>query len=111
MYARGHSHAERGVELPVGAAGFGLPHAQAVAGDKQKLNGSSGDGRRVGITPIVFALLYLDIGNKDLAFQWLDRGIAQRSMYMDELKVEPMFDRLHSDPRFPALLRKMRLEN
>jgi hypothetical protein len=34
---------------------------------------------RQEITLIVFALLYLDIGNKDLAFQWLDRGIAQRS--------------------------------
>jgi tetratricopeptide (TPR) repeat protein len=89
-----------------------LAHAQAVAGDKTEAQRLLKEWKtRQEITPIVFALLYLDVGNKDLAFQWLDRGIAQRSMYMDELKVEPMFDRLHSDPRFPALLRKMRLEN
>jgi hypothetical protein len=57
------------------------------------------------------ALLYTDIGDKDHAITWLERGVEQRSMYIDELKVEPMFDQLHSDPRFTALLRKMNLSN
>jgi tetratricopeptide (TPR) repeat protein len=89
-----------------------LAHAHAVAGDKTKAQRLLTEWKtHQDITPIVFALLYLDIGDRDLAFQWLDRGIAQRSMYMDELKVEPMFERLHSDPRFPDLLRKMNLKN
>ena len=30
-------------------------------------------------------------------------------MFIDELKMEPMYDRLRPDPRFTAILRKMNL--
>jgi TolB-like protein/tetratricopeptide (TPR) repeat protein len=113
MYAEAIRTLKEAVRIAGGAPPVSalLAHAHAVTGDKTEAERLLKEWKREEITPIVFALLYLDIGDKDHAFQWLDRGIAQRSMYMDELKVEPMFDRLHSDPRFPALLRKMNLEN
>lgn len=87
-----------------------LAHIHAVAGDTQPARRLlAGFEKRGGVTPIVMALLYLDTGGKDHAFEWLARGVEQRSLYINELKVEPMFDSLHSDPRFATLLRKMNL--
>ena len=87
-------------------------HARARAGDPQEARRLIEQWKsRQDITPILMALLYTDVGDKDHAFEWLKRGVEQRSMYIDEVKVEPIFDELHSDPRFRALLRTMNLPN
>ena len=65
--------------------------------------------QRKDITPIAFAVAYMDVGDKDRAFEWFEKGVEEHLMFIDELKVEPMYDSLRSDPRFTALLRKMRL--
>jgi hypothetical protein len=46
--------------------------------------------KREDVTPILMALLYLDVDDKDHAFEWFEKGIGQHSMFIDELKVEPM---------------------
>jgi len=87
-------------------------HVDALAGDSKEARRLIDEwARRQDITPIVMALLYNDIGDKDRAFVWLERGVQQRSMFIDELRVEPMFDQLHADRRFAALLQKMNLPN
>lgn len=48
-------------------------------------------------------------GEKDLAFQWLDRAYLQRDAGMTLLINDPMLDSLRRDPRFTALLRKLQL--
>ena len=55
------------------------------------------------------AVIYSGLGDKDQAFYWLNRGIEQRSCSMVFLKYDPFQDRLHSDPRFPDLLRRIGL--
>jgi adenylate cyclase len=87
-----------------------LAHAHAGAGDKSQARRLLNQfPNRKDITPVVFALLYMDVGDEDRAFEWFGRGVDENSMFIDELKVEPMYDNLRSDPRFTALLRKMRL--
>lgn len=89
-----------------------LAHAHAAAGDRAYARHRLDEfKKRQDITPIVFALLYMDLGDKDGAFEWFARAVEQHSMFIDELKVEPMYDSLHSDPRFTALLKKMNLAN
>jgi hypothetical protein len=54
--------------------------------------------------------LYLGLGDKDRAFEALNRACDNREMLIDYIKVDPFFDPLRSDPRYFALLRPMNLE-
>ena len=47
----------------------------------------------------------------DAAFQWLDLAARQHDAGMLLIKADPLLHNLHSDPRFQALLRRMRLSD
>jgi TolB-like protein len=51
--------------------------------------------------------LFVLLGKKDEALSWLQEAFTKREGVMVWLKSDPVFDPLHSDPRFQALLRKM----
>ena len=53
------------------------------------------------------ALIYAGLGEKDQAFEWLEKAYEVRDQGMSSLKVEPPLDPLRSDPRFQDLLRRM----
>ena len=55
------------------------------------------------------ALVYVGLEDNDRAFEWLENAFETRSWQMPMLKAEAMFDSLRSDPRFPALLDRLRL--
>ena len=44
----------------------------------------------------------------DLAFEWLERAYRQHDSLLDEIKINPWFRPLHGDPRYKALLRKLK---
>jgi Flp pilus assembly protein TadD len=48
-------------------------------------------------------------GEKDAAFEWLDRAYSQRDTGLTLLTHDPMLDSLRGDPRFAALLKKLQL--
>jgi serine/threonine-protein kinase len=48
-------------------------------------------------------------GDKDQAFEWLEKVYESRHQSMLELKVNPAFDSLRSDPRYADLLRRLGL--
>jgi hypothetical protein len=48
-------------------------------------------------------------GEMDAGFAWLDRAYAERDSGLAQLVGEPTFRRLHGDPRWAALLKKMGL--
>ena len=105
---------ERAVKLAGGAPPVAalLAHAQARAGDRKPAERLLDEFKKhQGVTPIAMALVYMDLGDRDHAFEWFGKGVEQRSMYIRELKTEPMFDSLHADPRFTTLLKKMNLPN
>ena len=56
------------------------------------------------------ALVYVGLGEKDLAFQWLERAFEERSEMIPWIKVGADCDSLRSDPRFHHLLRRCGLE-
>src|SRR5262245_2452771 len=47
------------------------------------------------------------LGEKDRAFEWLNKAYDQRSPLMVSLKVDPKLDSLRRDPRFQDLLRRV----
>jgi serine/threonine protein kinase len=59
--------------------------------------------------PYGVAKLYAGCGNKDRAFEWLERAVALRHSALWELKSDPALRSLHRDPRFTAILRRVNL--
>lgn len=55
------------------------------------------------------ATVYAWRGEKDQAFAWAERAYAQRDAALTWIKIDTSFHRLHSEPRYHALLRKMNL--
>jgi tetratricopeptide (TPR) repeat protein len=55
------------------------------------------------------AEVYAYRGEVDQAFAWLDRAYAQRDTGLAEIKGDRLLRSLEQDPRYAALLRKMRL--
>jgi TolB-like protein/DNA-binding winged helix-turn-helix (wHTH) protein/Flp pilus assembly protein TadD len=54
------------------------------------------------------ALAYVGLGETDQVFTWLDRAVDARMGAFNEVNADPIFDPLRRDPRFAALLRRMR---
>jgi hypothetical protein len=55
------------------------------------------------------AILHMGLQENNQAFQWLQKALEERSIWMGYLNVEPQFDPLRSDPRFDELLRSVNL--
>jgi TolB-like protein/Tfp pilus assembly protein PilF len=92
----------------------GLAYAYARAGRKSdaekilhELLRFSSEGYSVSVD---IALVYRGLGDKNRALEWLQTAYEERDRFLLEIKVEPMWYELRSDPRFVALMRKMGLE-
>ncbi len=55
------------------------------------------------------AAVYARRGNKDLAFHWLDLAYQHRELALSGILTDPLFNNLAADPRFKAILAKMKL--
>jgi eukaryotic-like serine/threonine-protein kinase len=55
------------------------------------------------------ALIYIGLGHKILAMDWLQKGIDEHDGNMWFLKRDPCFNSLRGEPRFQALLKKVGL--
>ena len=53
--------------------------------------------------------LYAKLGNKDKAFEYLERGYQQHGFWIAFLQVEPQLDSLRDDPRFDDLVEEFRV--
>jgi TolB-like protein len=56
-----------------------------------------------------YAQVYAHQNDKDEAFRWLDRAFQLRDGGLVHLKYDSLLKNLHGDPRYAALLEKMRL--
>ena len=66
--------------------------------------------QRAYVDPSDVAFVYIGLGDKDQAFEWLDKAYVEHSYVLAWLRAHPLFDSLRSDPRFAALLKKVRLD-
>ena len=62
------------------------------------------------VSPHSIALVYAALGEKDLAFEWLNKSLGEGYVELYTLKVDPWLDSLRDDPRFEELLQKARLK-
>jgi serine/threonine-protein kinase len=86
-------------------AGGNLGHAYARAGRMREARKLLADLEARGHARDV-AMIYIGLGDKDRAFDWLARGSPEGTA---TFKVAEIWDPLRSDPRFAQLLEKYRL--
>jgi DNA-binding winged helix-turn-helix (wHTH) protein/TolB-like protein/Flp pilus assembly protein TadD len=60
-------------------------------------------------SPYYVAIIYAGLGEKDQAFEWLEKAYREHSRPLGGLKVNPVWDNLRLDTRFADLLRRMGL--
>jgi serine/threonine protein kinase/tetratricopeptide (TPR) repeat protein len=55
------------------------------------------------------ALLYAGLNDRDRAMEWLENAIMERSGGLLQVRADPMFDPIRSDPGFESLVRRLGL--
>jgi len=53
------------------------------------------------------AEVYVGLGDKDRAFEWLEKAFGYRSFRLATLRVSPLLDPLHDDPRWKDLTQRV----
>jgi len=90
-----------------------LAYAYAAAGKRYEalkiLNEQNEAAKKGYISPYNFAIIYTGLGDKDRAFEYLNKAYEEHAPVLQHFPSRPMFDPLHSDPRFADLLRRMNL--
>jgi TolB-like protein/class 3 adenylate cyclase/Tfp pilus assembly protein PilF len=89
-----------------------LAYMLALSGRREEAEGTLAqavsEAERSYVTPAYAAWAKAALGDRDGAFRWLERGIDERDYSMLQLKTQPNYDALRGDPRFQALLRRMK---
>jgi eukaryotic-like serine/threonine-protein kinase len=88
-----------------------LGYANAVTGRRAEAQKVLDDlSKKKYVPAFVTAIIYTGLGQRDKAFQWLEKSYEEHdSGPLSLVKVYPIFDPLRSDPRFADLLRRMNL--
>ncbi len=86
--------------------------AKAHAGDKdaalRMLSELDKISQQREVVGYLRALLYLSLKNKDQALRWLEKSFEERDgSNISWIKVDPLLEPLHGDPRFEALVQKV----
>ena len=93
---------------PIPPAMAALGYVYGLSGEKQKARTVLDDllalGRQRYVSSYYVAGVFIGLGDRDSAFEWLGRACDERASMLGTLEVDPVFDPLRGDPRFAALL-------
>jgi serine/threonine-protein kinase len=59
------------------------------------------------LSPFQIALIYVGLGKKDKAIEWLQTAKRERDPFLMYIRVDPNFDSLRKDPRFVELMKQI----
>ena len=76
--------------------------ARAVVADLERQSSA------LPLAPLLLAAAYSGLGENDAALKWLERAYADRNGPLYKLRSEVMFASLRADPRFQAIVTRMR---
>jgi len=68
---------------------------------------ASAHERAEDVNPQTLAIIHSELGNKDRAFEWLEKAFEARTITPFLVKLLPQFDAITSDPRFDELMKKV----
>lgn len=93
---------------------FGLAALHARMGKRQEAKNILRDllnqSKKRYVAPTGIAKVCIALGEKDLAFDWLDRAYEAHDTFLNGLKMDVSYDPIRSDPRYAVLLKKMGFE-
>jgi Flp pilus assembly protein TadD len=111
MYEESISELQRAKHNPDSRALLG--YAYAMAGKRNEarkiLDELDQISKQKYVASAPVAIIYIGLGEKDQALQWLEKAYDERLWQMGMLKLAPVFDPLRSAPRFAILLRRVKL--
>jgi eukaryotic-like serine/threonine-protein kinase len=90
------------LERTYAASGFETAVRALTQQRLEKLNERLKRGEYVPAIDYVTA--YIRLGDKEQGFVWLDKAVQERNGSALEIKVNPIYDKLHDDPRFQDLM-------
>lgn len=105
--------AQRGAELcghlPLALGALGL--ACGFAGNQDGARKIIGQlqARLDYVPPLPVAFSYAGLGEVNQAFQWLERAVEERSLWIPWLAVDPRFDTFRGNARYYSILEQMAL--
>jgi TolB-like protein/DNA-binding winged helix-turn-helix (wHTH) protein/Tfp pilus assembly protein PilF len=77
---------------------------------RQRLRQRGGMGGRASTSDLELAAIYARLGDNEHAFPLLERAFDEHDLYVLNLKVDPLWAKLHGDARYDDLLRRLGLQ-
>jgi TolB-like protein/DNA-binding winged helix-turn-helix (wHTH) protein/Flp pilus assembly protein TadD len=91
----------------------GLGYTYGISGKRAEalrvLGELKGLSKSKYVSPYYIAKVYVGLGEKDLAFDWLQKAVLDHSIPLPELRTEEELASLRSDPRYRELERRIGL--
>jgi eukaryotic-like serine/threonine-protein kinase len=113
MYPEAIEAFEKAISLsgygPLIIAGLGSCYGEAgMQPDSMRMLQQLDDMSRMRyVSPVCWALVYTSLGEKELAFKWLETALEARATLLCYLHLLPVFDGLRTDDRFRGLVQKV----
>jgi TolB-like protein/Tfp pilus assembly protein PilF len=105
-----HFQKAKALESPPFVAAW-LGYAYGVTGDRKRAMAAIEELKTTSlkgyVPPFNLAIVYLGLGDRARAFEYLERAYEADSQWMIYLRGDRIFDPLRSEPRFVALLKKL----
>ncbi len=119
-YEKQNKFQEADADLQRVLAVFLHTNAKAALGELRALQGKSSEAHKIirelqenskkeYVSDYWLATVYVALGDKNAVFRLLENEYAEHSIWLLDLKVDPRFATVHSDPRFQDLLRRIGL--
>jgi TolB-like protein len=103
----------KAMESPTFVGGW-LGYAYGASGDRTRALAEIADLKKRSlhgyVPPFNLAMVYLGLGDRARALDYLEQAYAANSQWMGWLNGDRIFDMLRSEPRFVALMKKLRFD-
>jgi DNA-binding winged helix-turn-helix (wHTH) protein/TolB-like protein/Tfp pilus assembly protein PilF len=90
-----------------------LGHAYAASGKRTEAQQVLKDLEQLQsqryVSPYTVAAIYAGLNDQEQAFNWLEKAVAERDIWLMNLKVDPLFAKLRTNRKFTDLLARIRL--
>ena len=115
LFPEATTELRKALELSGGApmSQASLAHVLAASGKRQQaraiLEKMRAEAQKSYVPAYDLAVLYLGLGDKNTALEWLQKASIERSVFLVYINWDPRFDVLRSDPRFVKVLKQIGL--